>query len=186
MPVQKITKEEIIRKAIDVFQKRGYNATSMSDLAQACGLLKGSFYHYFKSKEELMQAVLESVRSYYNAKVFSMAYDENLSAAERILKIFKKQEPIITQDLAGCLFGNITLETISTQTEFKAILKAFFSDWVAAFTHIFQSQYPKEQAAQKALQAVMEIEGAIMMMRLYDDKNLLEMACARVLQQLAN
>ena len=57
MALQKITKEEIIRIGIDLFRKQGYNRTSMNDLALACGLQKGSFYHYFSSKEALMSAI---------------------------------------------------------------------------------------------------------------------------------
>ena len=184
MPVQKTTKEEIITKAIEVFRKQGYYKTSMSDLAEACGLQKGSFYYHFKSKEELMQAVLQMVHSYYNKKVFSIAYEEDLSGEERFIKLFKKQEPIITQDLAGCLFGNMTLESISSKMEFKNFLKAFFSDWIAAFQHIYQDNYSEEEALVLAQQSVMEIEGALMMMRLYDDMELLKSACLRVLARL--
>lgn len=186
MPTQKTTKEEIIAKAIEVFRKQGYYKTSMSDLATACGLQKGSFYHHFKSKEDLMQEVLQMVHAYYKNKVFSIAYETELSGEERFIKLFKKQEPIITQDLAGCLFGNMTLESISGKMEFKNFLKAFFSDWIAAFQHIYQENYSEEDALALAKQSVMEIEGALMMMRLYDDMELLKEACKRVLARLKN
>lgn len=186
MPIQKTTKEEIITKSIEIFRKQGYYKTSMSDLAAACGLQKGSFYYHFKSKEELMQAVLQMVHGYYNKKVFSIAYDKDLSGEERFIKLFKKQEPIITQDLAGCLFGNMTLESISSKMEFKNFLKAFFSDWIAAFQHIYQEKHSEEVAEKLAKQSVMEIEGALMMMRLYDDMDLLREACIRVLDRLKN
>ena len=166
MPVQKTTKDQIIIKSIEVFLKQGYYKTSMSDLAEACGLLKGSFYYHFKSKEELMQTVLKMAHSYYKKKVFSIAYEEGLSAEDRLMKLFKKQEPIITNDMSGCLFGNMTLESISNKVEFKALLKAFFSDWIAAFQHIFQEKHSVEIALELAKQSVMEIEGALMMMRL--------------------
>ncbi len=184
MPIQKTTKEEIVKKAIEVFRKKGYYKTSMNDLATACGLQKGSFYYHFKSKEELMQAALEMVHEYYNKKVFSIAYEKGLSGEERFVKLFKKQKPIITQDLAGCLFGNMTLESISNQMEFKTVLKAFFSDWVAAFQHIYQENHGEEEAKAYAQQSVMEIEGALMMMRLYDDMSLLKAACVRALERL--
>lgn len=186
MPIQKTTKDEIIAKSIEVFRKQGYYKTSMSDLAEACGLQKGSFYYHFKSKEELMQAVLQMVHGYYTKKVFSIAYEEGLSAEERFKKLFKKQEPIITQDLAGCLFGNMTLESISDKIEFKNFLKAFFSDWIAAFQHLYQEKHEATKALVLAQQSVMEIEGALMMMRLYDDMELLKSACRRVLDRLKN
>ncbi len=183
MPVQKTTKEEIIKKAVEVFRKRGYYKTSMSDLATACGLQKGSFYYYFKSKEQLMQAVLLTMHDYYTQKVFAIAYEDDLSSKQRLDKLFKKQAPILTDDLSGCLFGNMTLETISENPKFKELLRAFFSEWKAAFQHIFEENYSLEKAKDLAAQSVIEIEGAIMMMRLYNDKTIVENAWLRVLER---
>lgn len=184
MAIQKITKDDIVAKAVEIFRKQGYYKTSMSDLAEACGLQKGSFYHHFKSKEELMQAVLKRVHEYYNKKVFSIAYQEGMSAEDRFLKLFEKQEPIITQDLAGCLFGNMTLESMSNTMEFKDLLRDFFSDWVAAFQHLYKEKHNETEALALARQSVMEIEGALMMMRLYDSTDLLEDTRKRVLERL--
>jgi len=185
MPIKKTTRNQIIKQSVAIFRKKGYYKTSMKDLAQACGLLKGSFYYYFKSKEDLMQAVLESMHGYYKEKVFAIAYDDNLSPKERFLKLFEKQAPILTQDLSGCLFGNITLETISNNSEFKEALQAFFDDWQAAFQYIFEAaEHEEATAIDLAKQAIIEIEGAIMMMRLYEDKAIFEEACLRVLHRL--
>lgn len=184
MPVQKTTREEIIEKSIQVFRQQGYHKTSMSDLAAACGLQKGSFYHYFKNKEALMQAVLERLHQYYHKKVFSIAYEVDKSAAERFIALFKIQEPIISADFSGCLFGNMTLESSSNQVDFSTTLKAFFTDWQAAFQHLYQEQYAPEQALKLARQSVAEVEGALMLMRLYADRSYLTAACARILERL--
>ena len=64
MPVQKVTKEEILLRASDVFRTKGYHNTSMQDIAQSCGLLKGSLYHHFPSKEMLMKDLLFSINNY--------------------------------------------------------------------------------------------------------------------------
>ena len=185
MALQKITKEEIIRIGIDLFRKQGYNRTSMNDLAQACGLQKGSFYHYFSSKEALMSAILDTLYQYYRNKIFSLAYDQTKSPAERMEIFFKKQEPVFTQELTGCLFGNITLETISMEEEFKSVIQAFFSDWIKAFKQIFLDDgNAYDEALVLARQSVMEIEGALMLMRVFADAALLRNACDLVLKKL--
>ena len=66
MPIQKITREEILLKTLEVFRQQGYYNTSMSDLATACDLNKSTFYHYFDSKEALMKVLLEETRIYLN------------------------------------------------------------------------------------------------------------------------
>ncbi|MGH1339407.1 MAG: TetR/AcrR family transcriptional regulator [Aureispira sp.] len=184
MPAQKTTREEIIEKSIQLFRQEGYHKTSMSDLAAVCGLQKGSFYHYFKNKEALMQAVLERLHEYYHKKVFSIAYEADKSAEERFVALFKKQEPIISADFSGCLFGNMTLESSSNQVDFSEPLKAFFSDWQAAFQQLYQEQYAPEKALQLARQSVAEVEGALMLMRLYEDRSYLRSACERILERL--
>jgi len=185
MPVQKITKEEIVRKAIIVFRKQGYNKTSMRDLAQACGLQKGSFYHYFSSKEALMLEVLTTLLEYYRKKIFAIAYEVEMSPLARLQAFFDQQAPIFTQDLAGCLFGNITLETISVEAEFRRVLQAFFEDWTGAFAHLFvQAGASEEEAIKAARQTVMQIEGALMMMRVFQDIKLLGSACNWALERL--
>ncbi len=53
-------REEAIRTAaLRIFREKGYHGTSMQDIADAVGLLKGSLYHYIRSKEELLARLFE-------------------------------------------------------------------------------------------------------------------------------
>jgi len=51
--------EQLFNTAAALFAEKGYHGTSIQDLAQAMGLQKGSLYHYFKSKEELLFRLLD-------------------------------------------------------------------------------------------------------------------------------
>lgn len=53
--------EEVIRAAASVFSERGYDGTSIRDVASALGLSKGSLYYYARTKEDLLFMVLQSV-----------------------------------------------------------------------------------------------------------------------------
>jgi TetR/AcrR family transcriptional regulator, cholesterol catabolism regulator len=48
------SRQEILRAAARLFQERGYDATSMSDVANALKLSKGGLYHHFQSKDEIL------------------------------------------------------------------------------------------------------------------------------------
>jgi len=48
------SRQEILRAAARLFQQRGYDATSMSDVASALKLSKGGLYHHFQSKDEIL------------------------------------------------------------------------------------------------------------------------------------
>jgi TetR/AcrR family transcriptional regulator, cholesterol catabolism regulator len=54
-------KTDILQAATKLFYERGYPATSMQDIADAVGILKGSMYYYVDSKENLLAAVVEDV-----------------------------------------------------------------------------------------------------------------------------
>jgi len=50
---------EILTAAARIFREKGYHGTSVQDIAEAVGLLKGSLYHYIRSKEELLARLFE-------------------------------------------------------------------------------------------------------------------------------
>ena len=52
-------REHLVDTALHVFARKGWDATSIPDLAQAAGVAQGLMYHYFRNKEELLQAVIE-------------------------------------------------------------------------------------------------------------------------------
>ena len=185
MPVQKTTREEILEKAIDVFGRQGYHRTSMHDLAAACGLLKGSFYHYFSSKEALMEEVLRYSLDYFRKHVFSVARREDLPPAERLRSMLEKSSVIILRNNQGCVFGNTVLETANVMPLFRETTQAFFTDWTDALVHIYASKYDPQTAGEQAQQTVMEVEGAIMLMKLCNNPQLLIQCRERVLKRFA-
>jgi len=54
-------RSEIAQKAIEVLAKRGFQATTIQEIADAAGLGKGTIYHYFKTKEEILLVVSEQM-----------------------------------------------------------------------------------------------------------------------------
>lgn len=67
---------EVVAAAAKLFYTNGYDATSVQDVADALGILKGSVYHYIRTKEDLLFAVVE------DAHTASIANIEKLSALE--------------------------------------------------------------------------------------------------------
>jgi AcrR family transcriptional regulator len=52
---------EVLEVAARVFHQKGYESTSIQDIAEAIGILKGSLYYYIRSKEDLLYEILEGV-----------------------------------------------------------------------------------------------------------------------------
>lgn len=184
MPIQKVTKEEILLKSSDIFRTKGYHNTSMQDLAQNCGLLKGSLYHYFPSKEMLMKDLLLWIYAYLKEKVFPIAQDTTLTPEERMGKLLKKMGGLLLEKEGGCLVGNTTLETVGVISEFHEVLKNIMNDWTIALQKIFMTQKDPETSFKLAQLTIMEFEGAIMFSKLYGDKQYLYDAFNRAMLKL--
>jgi len=50
----KCTKEDLVSKAIELFKQKGFENITVSQICQACHVTKGSFYHHFKTKNEVL------------------------------------------------------------------------------------------------------------------------------------
>lgn len=55
----KTTRDEIIEAADDLFYRQGYEHTSFTDIANVVKISRGNFYHHFKSKDEILDAVID-------------------------------------------------------------------------------------------------------------------------------
>jgi TetR/AcrR family transcriptional repressor of nem operon len=184
MPKQKVTEKYIIDQAIRVFRRKGYNNTKMEDIAQACGLLKGSLYHYYSGKEALMKAVIEYMHKFYQKMSFMVIHDDKMKGEKKLETLTQFAEEQFFASESGCLFGNLALETFGNEDALALLVKSFFTEWRDTLIHIFSERYPADEAAIIAADTIAEIEGAVMMMRIFDgDRSFLKRAHARMLQK---
>jgi TetR/AcrR family transcriptional repressor of nem operon len=176
----KTTKEELIQKSLEVFVQKGYHNTSFSDLAKACEIPSSLFYYYFKEgKEELMAEVLKSVVDMSVKRLKDLAQNKEIQPKEKLAKISRFMEKLYLNQPGGCIVGNTTLETALLEPRFTPTLKEFFKDWIETYTLIYQSQYQPEKALELAEATVQDIEGGIMLMKLFQDKKYLFNALKR-------
>lgn len=173
--MSKTSKELVISHALQLFKVQGYHKTSMADIGTACGLLKGSIYNYFASKEALAIAAMEFVHDYFREQIFVHAYDQR-PISERVASFTQAIEVYFNAQPGGCLMGNLALEVGDTLPQFAALIRAYFDDWAKALTHLLTSVYDQAEAKQQALAIVGNTQGAIMMMQLYQMPELLEQA----------
>lgn len=81
-----IRKKEILDAATTLFAEKGYDNTSTSDLLEAVGIAKGTLYHHFKSKEAIMDALIERQTDYVLAEARRIAADKSIPVEERMIR----------------------------------------------------------------------------------------------------
>jgi AcrR family transcriptional regulator len=98
------TADTLLEVAVAVFNERGYDGTSMEDLARAAGITKSSIYHHVKSKEELLErgvnraldALTASLDAMESAEAAVSALDRVEQAVFRAVEILVEELPYVT------------------------------------------------------------------------------------------
>ncbi len=99
-------RDEVIDAATQLFWKKGYHGTSLSELVAVTRLNKQSMYKEFGSKAGLFDACLENFRNIMGTRVIGTLTREPLST-ENIRNLFQLQSKFIdSADFKGCMFIN--------------------------------------------------------------------------------
>ncbi|RHR26245.1 TetR/AcrR family transcriptional regulator [Clostridium sp. AF19-22AC] len=80
-----VRKNEILDAATRLFAEKGFDNTSTSDIMSAVGIAKGTLYHHFKSKEDIMDSLIERQTTQILDRARKAAGDTSLSVEERMI-----------------------------------------------------------------------------------------------------
>lgn len=84
-----VRKQEFVETARRLFEKRGYENTSVDDIVGRMGVAKGLFYYYFKSKEELLGTLVDGMIGRTVAAFEAVAARRDLSTLEKIQALLR-------------------------------------------------------------------------------------------------
>lgn len=82
-----VRKQEIIDKSSALFNRKGYLKTSVADIVKEVAVAKGTFYYYFKSKEEVLDAIIEQQIDVICQRAKDIANDETLDVHQKLFHI---------------------------------------------------------------------------------------------------
>lgn len=83
------TKKAIIESAIKLFKEKGYYKTSVDEIVDNAGVAKGTFYYYFKQKEDVLLTIINNdFDSYFNIPE-QIAFSDKYNAVEKLEKILE-------------------------------------------------------------------------------------------------
>ncbi len=111
--------ETVLRRAVGLFNRQGYDATSVSDLARELGLSKSAIYHHVPGKEALLSAALDEALDGLSAAVdrslagSGSARDRLRAAVEESVRILVRHLPAVTLLLR--VRGNSEVESAALQ-----------------------------------------------------------------------
>ncbi|MEF2965443.1 TetR/AcrR family transcriptional regulator [Paenibacillus sp. M1] len=86
-------KDEILNAAMELFASKGYEQTSVSDIVKKIGVAQGTFYYYFQSKEEVVNAACERTLATRLEKVKNLVESSQWNALEKLTRMFTDAFP---------------------------------------------------------------------------------------------
>ena len=124
----KTTREKIIDDCLSLLWRNGVNGTSMADIAEKAAILKGSFYNYFKNKEEFIGAVLDSYAQKWETNVVSIFRERKQNARAQFKSYFARMKEMASsmQYTQGSLVGNFAQELSGASEKFAKQTETIF------------------------------------------------------------
>lgn len=130
------TRSRLIVTAARLIHAGSYRAVGVKSICTRAGVHKGSFYHFFESKQALMLSVVEMLWERYQAKSLRSCLDTSLSPRRRIEGLFDYAYDIHSKEKAeaghvlGCVFGNLAAEASTLDEAIRTRLHQIFEEWV--------------------------------------------------------
>ncbi|CAI1954002.1 TetR/AcrR family transcriptional regulator [Serratia fonticola] len=90
-----VRRAEILQAASELFQEIGYESTSVDSIVRSAGIAKGTFYYYFKSKDEVLAALAQQLCAEMVARSQVIADDPQLGAIEKFCAIIASQNQTV-------------------------------------------------------------------------------------------
>ena len=128
-------RQQIVSAANRLFYEQGYNHTSFSEIAEAAAVPRGNFYYYFKSKDDILNAVIDArlLRMRAMLEQWEQQYPEPKRRLKRFVDMLFNEEKNIIR--FGCPMGTLNAELGKTQAELQARAIEMFDlmlDWMKA------------------------------------------------------
>jgi TetR/AcrR family transcriptional repressor of nem operon len=130
---QSPTKEKLLEAAQQLMLAKGFPATTVDEICETAGFTKGSFFHYFASKEQLGKEVLDRFYCSFQQRVYQGALRQKSDPLQRVYGYVDRFIELSDnpESPSGCLLGNFTQELSDTHPEIRSLCARRFAEWAA-------------------------------------------------------
>jgi len=148
-----LLKQQIIKAADQLFYKKGYNLTSFSDVAATSKIPRGNLNYYFKTKEEILVAVIQYRVDEMELMLqnWEKEFDTPLERLQRYARIPSNVKNEIIN--YGCPMGTLNLELGKVQRDLQMVTKEQFS----VFENWIKKQFQAMGFGKKSVELTMHL-----------------------------
>ena len=127
------TRNDIIKVGMELIATQGYSATGIGVVLRLARVPKGSFYHYFPSKEEFGLAVIDRFAEGYERFLCGFLQEQGVTPLSRLRNYLQAVAVAVGLEekgcVRGCLIGSLGQELAAQNETFRLRLEEVFSAW---------------------------------------------------------
>ncbi|VAW58309.1 hypothetical protein MNBD_GAMMA11-2832 [hydrothermal vent metagenome] len=168
-------RQRIVDAADHLFYSRGYNQTSFSDIADETGIPRGNFYYYFKTKEDILAAVVDARLTEFKG-ILDRCEKSASAPLERLhmlvdFPLLREKEVL----MYGCPIGTLSSELTKEQdTDIsQARLTAIFDLLKGWIEGLLSEAGQTSRAGEISMDLLAKMQGVIMLANIYQDADFL-------------
>ncbi|WP_155368645.1 TetR/AcrR family transcriptional regulator [Catellatospora vulcania] len=173
-------RNKILEAARTLIEQRGYSALGVAEICAAAGVPKGSFYHFFASKQALALTVIDEHWAAQQQQWSELLGSER-APLDRLRDLFEATEDFQKAGrqqaglVVGCLFGNLAAELSNQVPEIRDRLQEIFEAQIDMIEKVIVEAKDAGQAGpavdtrDAARSIVAQIEGRVLLAKLLDD-----------------
>ncbi|QGZ56632.1 acrylate utilization transcriptional regulator AcuR [Paraburkholderia acidiphila] len=127
------TRATLIRAGMEMLTEQSFAATGLDAVLKRVNIPKGSFYHYFESKEAFGRELMSAYDAYFCAKLDRWLQDDTRPALERLSAFVEDASKGMARHhyTRGCLVGNLGVEVDILPDDFRETLERILQGWQA-------------------------------------------------------
>jgi AcrR family transcriptional regulator len=168
------TRDRLVATAAELFQRQGFNGTSMKQITDGAKATTGSLYHFFPGgKDELAAEVISTAGAGY-LELFQLVTAVATTSAQAISMLFEGAAATLENSdfVDACPIFTVALEVASADEPLRTACNGVFDTWTATATAMFRKDGMTPKAADAAAATVIAaLGGAFILARTARDAN---------------
>jgi TetR/AcrR family transcriptional repressor of nem operon len=134
------TRDKILESGAQAISGKSFNSCGLTEILQLAGVPKGSFYHYFESKEDFGVALIERASEEFIEILRPIVGDRRRSPLKRLRAVFELGRDECLANGAGrqCLIPKLALETSQLSEPVHAAVKCAYDQWAAMLARVIR------------------------------------------------
>lgn len=184
MKQQGNSKDKIVQAADQLFYVHGYNQTSFSDIAEETGIPRGNFYYYFKTKDEILTAVLE-YRHQQVEELLEACESHSTEAREQLVFLIdvlvREEDNIIKY---GCPMGTLSSELSKSSLTLQQHVAVIFETLRQWIDNKMSAAGFGDRSRALSMEVLSRLQGTTVLANVYHDVEFLRRSAAQHKQWL--